>query len=1407
MIKFLYFRVVLLLSLLVSATNLFAQNTIPTQVVCDNSPLENIETPTTAYDLNLRSTCTSSFTQRWVFIVAQVRAGTRFEFEICPPSGTDLDYLAWKNPPGITDYNNLILSELAALPPADRGNFNAPGAQPCIGMRYNDPDICVTSSGDGYTRHFDVVPGDIVLIAITNHNNTNVNINTTFGGDAVLDCYVGKSFYECVNEETNLATFDLESYVEEVRPPGTNSAHFFYESQEAAERHLPSERITNPIVSIPYTPEGKDIFVRFQESESSSAIVKFSLRPLTPLNTTKTLLYGCFQGENPMTHVALGLFNLKEIFPPEYLTDQLISKKIFRTRANAEANGTAGLIAAANWEAYNAAAGTVYVRLEYDFGTDKKCVKIIPVVLEIVRVELANAEVNRTVCYDELIDLTQFQTEIVTATNDYDYSYSIDNVLITNPSEFVVSRSSRIKVAIGKGSCTEYAYINLDMAESPYIEFWSDIIVCDNNFDGSYEVDLGNIRNLLLESTGNYTYSFYLNEDDARNQVNEINTTIANIPEGQQLIVRANSDTHCYSIGAVPLVPGEAIEFTAPTVALEECITIEGITTFDISEVIPSLALAADVTYKVYPSAEDAYANTNEITAITAWSTNLTEGSVYIKLTQEDRCDKLVPVEFRAIEAPEITILENVEICEGTEYVLDLSAYQDYTFTISGSPREISPKVYGLSTEGTYVINVVNQTGCQSTYNLVLDVIDLPVFTPFTAITLCDDNFDGQYEVDLVAIKTLAQANVGANFLIKLFATEADAIAGTNELTVPYSVTTLPSKVWIKASTAQGDCFVISSIDLVANTAVTFTAITQPLEICAQPNGTEVFNLTSVLPQLNLAAGSTVKYYTSLTDANNNINAIVNTTAWAAGNASGTIYLRIEKEGLCPVITSFTYQVNALPEIFIDSNVVICEGEEYILDLSAYTDYTFVITGGAYRVVAPNKFAFNTTANYQITVSTAKGCTRTYAFNVVSNPLPKFTAVRQFGVCDANVDGIFELDLVALSNVVLVNNAGITLTYYRSETELLAGINPIFGDEYLTTLPSSIWVKATTAAGCFDYISVNLVQGNSVSVRQPLNVLQVCRNIDGTSEFDLSLMRSQFNVPDGYILSYYNSLADLQNGVNEILNPTVWTTRTIAGTIYVKFEAAGLCPGYSKFDYVSNPLPVVTLKDKYFICEGEEYLLDLSNYDYNIRVIGNSVVALGNNKFKLSTLGTYNVIATSQSGCISEYSFDLKTYQTPIARDILIGTNTITVNLLPNVDYVNVQYSLDGVNFQSSHVLNIPQRGVDYDIWVKIGDCIFYLDNVQVINIPTFFSPNNDGSNDTWKIRPSELRNDVYVKIYDRYGKTVYEQKGNQDIIWDGKVAGKALPSTDYWYMIEVGSEGSVKTIRYSGSITLKNKN
>lgn len=82
------------------------------------------------------------------------------------------------------------------------------------------------------------------------------------------------------------------------------------------------------------------------------------------------------------------------------------------------------------------------------------------------------------------------------------------------------------------------------------------------------------------------------------------------------------------------------------------------------------------------------------------------------------------------------------------------------------------------------------------------------------------------------------------------------------------------------------------------------------------------------------------------------------------------------------------------------------------------------------------------------------------------------------------------------------------------------------------------------------------------------------------------------------------------------------------------------------------------------------------------------------------------------------------------------------------------------------------------------------------------FSPNSDGENDRWIIKNVELYSDITVKIYDRMGKPVREFNAydNLENSWDGKdYAGRTLPSTDYWYVIDVDESDR----QYVGHVTL----
>ena len=81
---------------------------------------------------------------------------------------------------------------------------------------------------------------------------------------------------------------------------------------------------------------------------------------------------------------------------------------------------------------------------------------------------------------------------------------------------------------------------------------------------------------------------------------------------------------------------------------------------------------------------------------------------------------------------------------------------------------------------------------------------------------------------------------------------------------------------------------------------------------------------------------------------------------------------------------------------------------------------------------------------------------------------------------------------------------------------------------------------------------------------------------------------------------------------------------------------------------------------------------------------------------------------------------------------------------------------------------------------------IFY-NNAPQLSIPEFFTPNGDGVNDTWVIgNLSEYFPNARIQIYDRYGKMISEISGEENS-WKGEYNGNLLPSTDYWYVINIG--------------------
>ena len=91
-------------------------------------------------------------------------------------------------------------------------------------------------------------------------------------------------------------------------------------------------------------------------------------------------------------------------------------------------------------------------------------------------------------------------------------------------------------------------------------------------------------------------------------------------------------------------------------------------------------------------------------------------------------------------------------------------------------------------------------------------------------------------------------------------------------------------------------------------------------------------------------------------------------------------------------------------------------------------------------------------------------------------------------------------------------------------------------------------------------------------------------------------------------------------------------------------------------------------------------------------------------------------------------------------------------------------------------------------------------DDENCLWIPSIFSPNSDGVNDTFEIYGMEYYPNAAVYVYDRWGVKIYESKNQLYVPWNGSSNGTENEIGTYYYVIELNT--GQKT--YSGSITLK---
>ena len=178
----------------------------------------------------------------------------------------------------------------------------------------------------------------------------------------------------------------------------------------------------------------------------------------------------------------------------------------------------------------------------------------------------------------------------------------------------------------------------------------------------------------------------------------------------------------------------------------------------------------------------------------------------------------------------------------------------------------------------------------------------------------------------------------------------------------------------------------------------------------------------------------------------------------------------------------------------------------------------------------------------------------------------------------------------------------------------------------------------------------------------------------------------------------------------------------------------------------------------------------------------------------LSWSVTIIVEVTNLKNCKASKTFFITASESAIIGSISIDdfngqNNSVLINYTGIGDY---EFSLDGSTFQESNYFTNVLPG-DYTVYIvdKKG-CDTVKTEITVITYPTFFTPNGDGFNDTWKIKNIDIYPNCSLEIYDRYGKLLKNLSAN-DSGWNGKISNENLPADDYWFILTLSNKKEIK--------------
>lgn len=239
----------------------------------------------------------------------------------------------------------------------------------------------------------------------------------------------------------------------------------------------------------------------------------------------------------------------------------------------------------------------------------------------------------------------------------------------------------------------------------------------------------------------------------------------------------------------------------------------------------------------------------------------------------------------------------------------------------------------------------------------------------------------------------------------------------------------------------------------------------------------------------------------------------------------------------------------------------------------------------------------------------------------------------------------------------------------------------------------------------------------------------------------------------------------------------------------------GLCPVSDQIPVSVKEKPTVTMDEEKTLCAGTDIIITptVTGKEYSGFVWTNPEGDVISRDLKLvssSTLtGEYTLLVeTSSCGNASASTF-VKIIPTPELYIDSVDFSSRKIEVAAGGTGL-FEYKMDNFDWQTDNLYENLAYNVLHTAYVRddmgcVGMSVFSIAQPP-IPIPDYFTPDGSGVNEVWDVAPiMDAYPNATVKIYDRNGKVLAELKGSASD-WDGTYNGHPLPSTDYWYVINV---------------------